>query len=597
MVCGHFLMGGVMATKGKITGVVSNLVTIEVDGPVSQNEICLIHLDEATDLRAEIIKIFLGNVQAQVFESTRGLKVGSPVTFCAHMLEVELGPGILSKIYDGLQNDLHALTGLFLKRGEVADALSRQANWNFTPLLKEGARVQAGDWLGEVQENWLKHKVMVPFGLEGFWKVEMIKQAGSYVITDTIARIVNDRGEVREITMIQKWPVKVPIKAFAQKPRAFKLLQTGVRVMDTLNPITEGGTGFIPGPFGSGKTVLQHIIAAHAQVDLVIVAACGERANEVVELFKEFPEIDDPYTGRKLMERTIIICNTSNMPVAAREASVYTAMTIAEYYRQMGLKILLLADSTSRWAQALREMSNRLEELPGPDAFPMDLPAVIASFYARAGMVILNNDQAGSITFIGTVSPAGGNLKEPVTEATKKVARAFYALSQTRADSRRYPAINPIESYSKYLEYEEVQQHLNDTLEPHWIDKVASLKDVLIRGKEAHDQINILGDDSVPVEYHERFWKAELIDFGFLQQDAFDPIDKSTAMKRQHYMMDKIHNICNTSFKYDSFEDVAGYFKQLIHYIRQMNYAEFQEDDFKKYENELHSLIQERKVS
>lgn len=586
-----------MATKGKVTGVVSNLVTIEVDGPVSQNEICLIHLDETTDLRSEVIKISGGFIQAQVFESTRGLKVGSGVTFCAHMLEVELGPGLLSKTYDGLQNDLYRMTGLFLKRGEITDAFARDQKWDFKPLFKQGGRVQAGDWLGEVMENWLKHKIMAPFDLEGFWNIEMIKPQGAYTVVEPIARIVNDRGEAREITMSQHWPVKVPIRAYAQKPRAFKLLTTGVRLMDTLNPIVEGGTGFIPGPFGSGKTVLQHIIAAHAEVDLVIVAACGERANEVVELFNEFPNIDDPHTGRKLMERTIIICNTSNMPVAAREASVYTAMTIAEYYRLMGLKILLLADSTSRWAQALREMSNRLEELPGPDAFPMDLPAVIANFYARAGMVILNNGQTGSITFIGTVSPAGGNLKEPVTEATKKVARSFYALSQARADSRRYPAINPIESYSKYLEYEEVQQYLNDNLEPHWVDKVAFIKDVLIRGKEAHDQINILGDDSVPVEYHERFWKAELIDFGFLQQDAFDPIDKSTPIRRQHYMMDKIHGICAAKFKFNSFEDVAGYFKQLINYVRQMNYAPFQKDDFKKHENELHSLVQERKIS
>lgn len=585
-----------MATKGKVTGVVSNLVTIEVDGPVSQNEICLIHLDDTTDLRSEVIKISAGFVQAQVFESTRGLKVGADVTFCAHMLEVELGPGLLSKTYDGLQNDLHRMTGLFLKRGEITDAFAKDQKWNFKPLFKQGDRVQAGDWLGEVTENWLQHKIMAPFGLEGFWNIEMIKPEGAYTVVEPIAKIVNARRQAREITMSQRWPVKVPIRAFAQKPRAYKLLTTGVRLMDTLNPIVEGGTGFIPGPFGSGKTVLQHIIAAHAQVDLVIVAACGERANEVVELFNEFPNIDDPYTGRKLMERTIIICNTSNMPVAAREASVYTAMTIAEYYRLMGLKILLLADSTSRWAQALREMSNRLEELPGPDAFPMDLPAVIANFYARAGMVVLNNDQTGSITFIGTVSPAGGNLKEPVTEATKKVARAFYALSQTRADSRRYPAINPIESYSKYLEYEEVQQYLNDNLEPHWVDKVAFMKDVLIRGKEAHDQINILGDDSVPVEYHERFWKAELIDFGFLQQDAFDPVDKSTPIKRQHYMMDKIYGICAAAFKFNSFEDVAGYFKQVINYVRQMNYAEFQKDDFKRYENELHSLVQERKI-
>ena len=291
------------------------------------------------------------------------------------------------------------------------------------------------------------------------WTISSISGPGEYKIDHLIAELVNKTGKIRDVTMVQKWPVKLPLKCYKHKPRPSRILETGIRAIDILNPMVEGGTGFIPGPFGCGKTVLQHAISKQAEADVVIVAACGERANEVVEIFKEFPELDDPRTGAKLYERTIIIANTSNMPVAAREASVYTAMTLAEYYRNMGLKVLLLADSTSRWAQALREMSNRMEELPGPDAFPVDLPAIISNFYARAGFVELQNGLTGSITFIGTVSPAGGNLKEPVTESTKKAARCFYALSQERADSKRYPAIDPIDSYSKYLEYEEFKAY------------------------------------------------------------------------------------------------------------------------------------------
>ncbi|MDD5746057.1 MAG: V-type ATP synthase subunit A [Candidatus Omnitrophica bacterium] len=585
-----------MSTKGRVVGVVSNLVTIEVDGPVSQNEICQISL-EGVQLKAEVIKIQGKRVFAQVFESTRGLKVDCPVEFTEHMLEVELGPGLLSKNFDGLQNDLDALSGVFLKRGELTTAFSYEKKWEFAPVAKKGEKVEAGDWLGEVRENWINHKIMVPFSFEGLWEVESIAVKGTYTVKEVIAVLKNTAGEQRRVTMTQRWPVKIPVRAYANKPVAFKLLQTGVRLIDTVNPMVEGGTGFIPGPFGCGKTVLQHIIAANAQVDMVIICACGERANEVVEIFKEFPELDDPFTGRKLIERTIIICNTSNMPVAAREASVYTAMTIAEYYRQMGLKILLLADSTSRWAQALREMSNRMEELPGPDAFPMDLPAIVANFYSRAGLVELVNGQTGSITFIGTVSPAGGNLKEPVVEATKKVARCFYALAQKRADSKRYPSIDTIESYSKYLEYKEVQEYLQENLEPHWVEKIYFIRDVLLRGKEAYDQINILGDDSVPIEYHVRYWKSELIDFGFLQQDAFDPIDKATPLDRQRYMIDLIYRICRMDFDFDSFGDVAAYFKRIINQVKQMNYSEFQKEGFEKFEDELDSIVMERKKS
>ena len=585
-----------MATKGHVSGIVANLVTVEVDGPVSQNEICFIDL-EGVKLKAEVIKILGARAFTQVFESTRGLKVGCPVEFTGHLLEVELGPGLLSQKFDGLQNDLEAMTGTFLKRGEYTPAFSHDTSWKFTPLVAKGARVRAGSWLGEVPESWIQHKIMAPFGLEGTWEVESIAKPGAYKANDIVAVLRNVAGQKMDVTLTQQWPVKIPIRAYEHKPVPYKLLETGVRLIDTLNPMVEGGTGFIPGPFGCGKTVLQHIIAANAQVDMVIICACGERANEVVELFKEFPELDDPRTGRKLMERTIIICNTSNMPVASREASVYTAMTIAEYYRQMGIKVLLLADSTSRWAQALREMSNRLEELPGPDAFPMDLPAVIANFYSRAGLVELEHDQTGSITFIGTVSPAGGNLREPVTESTKKVARCFYALAQKRADSKRYPAIDTIDSYSKYLEYDEVREYLREYLEPHWVEKVLFIRDILLRGKEAFDQINILGDDSVPLEYHVRFWKSELVDFGFLQQDAFDPVDKVTPLDRQRYMIDIIYGVCTAEFKFANFNEVAAYFKILINIVKQMNYTPFENEEFKRREDELQSALLERKKS
>ncbi|MBD3419686.1 MAG: V-type ATP synthase subunit A [Chitinivibrionales bacterium] len=584
-----------MSTRGKVVGIVSNLVTIEVDGPVGQNEICYIDLN-GVNLMAEVIKITGKSAFVQVFESTRGLYVGCEAEFTGRMLEVTLGPGMLSKNYDGLQNDLNKMTGDFLKRGEYTPSLDETKKWHFKPLAKANDEVAAGDWLGEVMEGWIPHKIMVPFDFAGTAKVKSVVAEGDYTTADTIAVAEDESGAERSFSMHMRWPVKVEVKNYKDKPRPFKIMETGVRTIDTLNPMMEGGTGFIPGPFGCGKTVLQHAISEHAEADLIIIVACGERANEVVEIFTEFPELIDPRTGRKLMERTIIICNTSNMPVAAREASVYTGMTIAEYYRTMGLKVLLLADSTSRWAQALREMSNRMEELPGQDAFPMDLPAIVANFYSRAGFVYLNNGETGSITFIGTVSPAGGNLKEPVTESTKKAARCFYALAQPRADSKRYPAIDPIESYSKYLEYAEVIEQLDKRIEQGWVDKVIKLKDILLRGKEANDQINILGDDGVPIDYHVIYNKAEVIDFIILQQDAFDKVDSSTPIKRQQYMVNKVLDICDSSFDFENFEKVTTYFKKVINIMKQMNYLETQTDEFDKLEAELGDLINERRI-
>ena len=577
-------------TKGTVKGIISNLVIVEVDGPVAQNEIAYINLD-GTHLMSEVIKVIGKNVYVQVFESTRGLKVGAGVEFRGHMLEVVLGPGLLERNLDGLQNDLDKMEGVFLKRGQYTFPLDEEKKWAFKPIAQVGDNVSGGSWLGEVDENFQPHKIMVPFVMTSEYKVKSIAPEGEYNIYHTVAVVEDKNGEEHELNMIQKWPVKVPVTLYKEKPRPFKLLETGVRTIDTLNPIVEGGTGFIPGAFGTGKTVLQHAISKQAEADIVIIAACGERANEVVEIFTEFPELDDPHTGRKLMERTIIVANTSNMPDAAREASVYTAMTIGEYYRSMGLKVLLMADSTSRWAHALREMSNRLEELPGPDAFPMDLSAIISNFYGRAGHVTLNNGKEGSITFIGTVSPAGGNLKEPVTENTKKVARCYYALEQDRADRKRYPAINPIESYSKYIEYPEFEEYISKEISGDWTTKVNDIKTRLLRGKEIAEQINILGDDGVPVEYHITFWKSELIDFVILQQDAFDEIDSVTPIERQKYILDMVVDICRAEFEFENFNQVAEYFKKLINVCRQMNYSEFKSDKFNDYRRQLEELI------
>ena len=585
-----------MATKGKVTGVIANMVLLAVDGPVAQNEICYIKTG-GDRLMAEVIKINGAKVYVQVFESTRRLKIGKEAEFTGHMLEVSLAPGMLSKNYDGLQNDLDKMEGVFLKRGDYTNPLDEDKIWHFEPLVKVGDVVAAATWLGAVVENHQNLKIMAPFGIEGNWTVKSIAAEGDYKITDTIAVIANGQGEEMTLNMIQKWPVRVPMTDYKEKPRPFKMLETGVRTIDTLNPIVEGGTGFIPGPFGTGKTVLQHAISKQAEADIVIIAACGERANEVVEIFTEFPELIDPHTGRKLMERTIIIANTSNMPVAAREASVYTAMTLAEYYRAMGLRVLLMADSTSRWAQALREMSNRMEELPGPDAFPMDISSIIANFYSRAGYVYLNNGEAGSITFIGTVSPAGSNLKEPVTENTKKVARCFYALEQERADKKRYPAVNPIDSYSKYIEYPEFAEYITPLMGDGWLAMVNEAKTRLLRGKEIAEQINILGDDGVPVDYHVTFWKSELIDFVVLQQDAFDEVDAVTPLERQQEILKLVTEMCRAEYEFEDFQEVSIFFKKAINLCKQMNYSEFKSAQYNKYSEELAELLATKQVS
>ena len=538
-----------MATKGTVSGVIANMVTLTVDGPVAQNEICYI-LTGGDRLMAEVIKVVGSNVYVQVFESTRGLKVGAEAEFTGHMLEVTLGPGMLSKNYDGLQNDLDKMDGVFLKRGQYTYPLDKERKWHFIPLVKVGDEVGSSAWLGQVDENFQPLKIMVPFQLDGTYKVKSIVKEGEYGIEDTVVVLTDKDGKDIPVNMIQKWPVKKAMTNYKEKPRPYKLLETGVRVIDTVNPIVEGGTGFIPGPFGTGKTVLQHAISKQAEADIVIIAACGERANEVVEIFTEFPELVDPHTGRKLMERTIIIANTSNMPVAAREASVYTAVTMAEYYRQMGLNVLLLADSTSRWAQAMREMSGRLEEIPGEEAFPAYLESVIAAFYERAGKVRLRNGKIASVTIGGTVSPAGGNFEEPVTQATLKVVGAFHGLSRERSDARKYPSIHPIDSWSKY-------QGVVD------MARVEKARGILRRSSEINQMMKVIGEEGTSAEDYILYQKGELLDAVYLQQNSFDPIDAACEPERQAHEFNVLYDVLTRDYALSDKKEIRAFFNQV----------------------------------
>jgi V/A-type H+-transporting ATPase subunit A len=568
------------AATGHLLSITGNLVLIRFEGSIRQNEIAYIQFQNR-ELLCEVIRISGDKAYAQVYESTRGLYFGCPVAFTGQLLEIRLGPGLIGGVFDGLENDLYAREGIFLQRGERKPALEEEIKYDWKVTLETGTWVEAGDRLGYVMEKGFKHYLMCPPSLTGQWQLKSILPSGEISSKNkAVATLQSRQGEEIQIPFIQNWPIRRPLTAFIEKERPGQVLFTGVRLMDILYPLAEGGTGFIPGPFGCGKTVLQQAIAKNAAADLIIFAACGERANEITELLHTYQELIDPHTGKKLMERTILICNTSNMPVAAREASVYTAMTIAEYYRNQGLKVLLLADSTSRWAQALRELSNRMEELPGPEAYPMDLPTTIASFYARAGKVKLKNEQTGSITFIGTVSPAGGNLKEPVTESTRKVARCYYALAQQRADTKRYPAIDPLESYSHYLDYPELNSFLSDLHDQDWISRVKKIQRALQKGREASEQINILGDDGVPLQTHLDFWKSELVDFTLLQQDAFDRVDSLTPPERQAFMAKLIEQYLDSDYRFGKVDDMIDYFKKLIYRIRELNYLEFNSSSF-----------------
>ena len=554
-----------MMTTGKITGVNGNMITVAFDGAVAQNEVGYAICGDKR-LMAEIVRVRGTRCDMQVFDATTDLTVGDKVEFTGELLAAELGPGMLAQVYDGLQNPLADLAeeaakishdaAFFLQRGMYLPGLPRDVRWDFHPTAKPGDRVTAGEALGWVTEGIFDgktmpgHKIMVPFAFNGAYTVKEIAPAGDYTVTEDIAVLTDVNGKDVKVQMLQRWPVKVPVKCFTERLAPTETLPTTVRTIDTFFPVAVGGTYCIPGPFGAGKTVLQQTTARYAKVDIVISAACGERAGEVVETLKEFPEIVDPKTGQSLMKRTIIICNTSSMPVASREASVYTAVTLAEYFRQQGLNVLVLADSTSRWAQAMRELSGRLEEIPGEEAFPAYLESRIAAFYERAGRVKLKDGSIGSVTIGGTVSPAGGNFDEPVTQATLKVVGGFHGLSRARSDARRYPAIDPLDSWS----------HYNPVIDR---NRVEAARSILRKGSEIGQMMKVVGEEGTSLEDFTTYLKSEFLDAVYLQQNAFSEADASTPVERQQIMFDVVEKALLGQFEFPEKAATRKFFMDL----------------------------------
>lgn len=566
-------------TSGRVIGVNGNMVSVEFDSAISKNEVGFIHLGDVR-LKGEVIKINKNVASLQVFEMTDGISVGDKVEFSHEMLSVELGPGLLQQIYDGLQNplpELAAQCGFFLQRGVYLDPIPN-LDWEFTPLVKVGDLLRPADTFATVPEGLFTHEIMLPFSFaEVDWKVTSIKKKGTYNVRDEVATVEDPKGNKRSLSMVFTWPVKRAINKYEERLRPDETLVTKIRIIDTFLPVAKGGTYCTPGPFGAGKTVLQHMTSRNADVDIVIIAACGERAGEVVEVLKEFPELTDPKTGRSLMERTIIICNTSSMPVASREASVYTAVTIAEYYRQMGLDILLLADSTSRWAQAMREMSGRLEEIPGEEAFPAYLESRIAEFYERAGKVRLKDGRIGSVTIGGTVSPAGGNFEEPVTQATLKVVGAFHGLSRERSDARKYPAIDILGSWSKYTGIIAS-------------NKVEYARSILFRGSEINQMMKVVGEEGTSIADYVIYQKSELIDACFLQQNSFDPVDSSIPIERQRHVFDLLFTVLAAQYELENKKQVRSFFNTLRQKFLDWNGVEFNGERFTQIEGEIKAL-------
>ena len=569
---------------GKVVSVNGNLVSVRFTGDVSMNEICYVKVDDVK-LKSEVIRIKGDIAQIQVYEMTGGIKCGDDVEFTGEMLSAQLGPGLLGQVYDGLQNPLPVLAeqaGWFLERGIYADGLNAEKKWEFTPTAKPGDTLKAGEYIGTVPEGPFTHKIFIPFNLLGTYTVKSINEKGEYTVNETIAVVTDERGKEIQISMAFRWPVKRAVKCYSERLAPQETMETKVRLIDSFFPVAKGGTYCTPGPFGAGKTVLQHTTSKYADVDIVIIAACGERAGEVVETLTEFPELTDPKTGRSLMERTIIICNTSSMPVASREASVYTSVTLAEYYRQMGLHVLLLADSTSRWAQALREMSGRLEEIPVEEAFPAYLESYIAAFYERAGYVRLPDGSTGSVTIGGTVSPAGGNFEEPVTQATLKVVGAFHGLSRERSDARKYPAIDPLISWSKY-------KTVTDS------KKSAYCKNILLNGDEIGSMMKVVGEEGTSLSDYQVYLKAEMLDAVYLQQNSFDLIEANCTRERQCYVTDKLIRVLGSEYVLDNKDDARSFFNRMRQKFINWNYTEFESEAFKNAEKEIDEMYNEGK--
>jgi len=578
--------------NSRVIAVNGPLVTAEVirDQEVTMNEVAYVMWNDIP-LKSEVIRIRGRLVDIQVFESTTGLKVGDQVDFSRELLSATLGPGILGQIYDGLQNPLNMLEntqGFFLKRGQYVSALDQTKKWDFTPLVAKGDQVKAGHYLGYVPEGIFRHHIMVPLSYAGIGEIVEIAGQGPFAVGETIAVLRNGDSEHFSVTMEQKWPVKMPIRAYNERLLPSRPLLTQCRLIDVFFPLAEGGTACIPGPFGAGKTVLQQIISRYAEADVVLIVACGERAGEVVETIREFPDLEDPKTGKSLMDRTVIICNTSSMPVAAREASIYTGITLGEYFRQIGMKVLLLADSTSRWAQALRESSARMEEIPGEEAFPAYLESRIAALYERAGLVRLYNNETGSLTIVGNVSPAGGNFEEPVTQNTLKVVGAFYGLSRSRSDQRRYPAIDPLISWSLYLR--QLEESLSER-HPKWVELVEEAQSLLHRGSEVHQMMLVVGEEGISIDDLVVYLKAEAVDAVCLQQDAFDKVERATSKERQvsdfFLLMEMVHH----HFSFESKEQAKKEMTNIQNIFFQMKYAPFQEEAYWAYRKEIESIL------
>ncbi|MDR2547020.1 MAG: V-type ATP synthase subunit A [Lachnospiraceae bacterium] len=568
-------------TTGKVAAVNGNMVVVEFDGAVMMNEVAYIET-EGKRLKSEIIRIRGNRCSMQVFEITTGIMVGDNVDFTGEMLAIEVGPGLLAQIYDGLQNPLPRLAekcGFFLERGEYLEPLPRDQKWDFTPKVAIGAEVSGGDAVGSVPEGIFDHLIMVPFHLTRTYTVKSIASEGAYTNQEVIAVLVDGKGDEYDIFLSFTWPVKRAVMSYEERLLPYEPMVTQYRIIDTFFSVAKGGTFCVPGPFGAGKTVIQQTISQNADVDIVIFAACGERAGEVVETLKEFPQLIDPATGRSLMERTIIICNTSSMPVAAREASLYTAVTIAEYYRQMGLHVLLLADSTSRWAQALREMSGRLEEIPGEEAFPAYLESTIAGFYERAGLVRMKNGSEGSVTIGGTVSPAGGNLEEPVTQATLKVVGAFHGLSRERSAARKYPAIHPLDSWTKY-------QGIIAK------DQVDYAMGFLVRGTEIEQMMRVVGEEGTGLSDFIIYLKGNFVDAVYMQQDTYEAADKSVKPERQKHVLDLVISVLRANLDFDDMEEARSWFATLGRMVIDYNYTPWQSKECRALEKQILDVIE-----
>ena len=600
---------GNLQVTARVVAVQDDLVQIEavedIDGNPAhlvKNEVVYVCPNQVNErgeqekLKAEVLRVRGRTADAQVYEDTGGVAIGDPVEQSGEMLAVELGPGLLGQVYDGLQSPLHEMAagyGIFLPRGVANNPLDPKSKWSFVPTVKVGATVVAGDTIGTVQEGRFTHKIMAPFGWAGEFQVSWI-QEGNFTVRDTVAQVEDKAGREHEIRLAQKWPVRRAVDSNLVKRRTSGRLYpdepmvTTQRIIDTFLPVARGGTACIPGPFGAGKTVLLNTIARYADVDVVIQVACGERAGEVVETINEFPKMKDPKTGGSLMDRTIIICNTSSMPVAAREASIYTGLTLAEYYRQMGYHVLLIADSTSRWAQAMRETSGRLEEIPGEEGFPAYLESSIKNAYERAGLIKSNDGSVGSVTMIGSVSPAGGNFDEPVTQATLSTVKDFLGLSYDRAYKRFYPAVDPLLSWSRYLR--QLEPWFDKNVDAGWTHRVEEMQELLQKGDAVSQMMQVTGEEGITTNDFVTFQKSLFLDMVYLQQDAFDSVDAAAPLERQKLTFNKVYELVTRGYGFEDKEAVREYFTKLTGLFKNFNYAAPDSPDYETLWKEIDDL-------